>query len=381
MNPTGYAQVLEELPSVGGTPSVTYTIGDDILDQATTTSGTEFTTRRLVYDGHGSTRQLVSGGTTVSVNEQYNYDAYGVGVAPPESPGTSLLYAGEQFDSVLKQYYLRARYYDPSNGRFNQRDPARPDNFDPQSLHKYDYCQGDPTDRLDPSGQFSLAGVLAVVAVIAVLAFITFRIGFNTQYGDLKADILNYRKKGQERLMAEKSNYLAKNTETQTYDQDVLSFIIDAFTVNYPAITSEACGAAEGRLEQYFLQLFTYLTAFDAESVAGGVRRSILYESGALRKTGPNLGPYNVLILLPREYKDSVKDDIGPAWTNHELANATWHGSDAKKKGIIMLNPASAPIVGGSPLPIYYLYDAVFAPGTPFGPFKSLSVWPISGVE
>jgi len=36
---------------------------------------------------------------------------------------TNLLYTGEQFDTGLQQYYLRARYYNPSNGRFNRLDP------------------------------------------------------------------------------------------------------------------------------------------------------------------------------------------------------------------------------------------------------------------
>ena len=33
-NPTGYSQVLEELGTVGGTPSMSYVLGDDVLAQA-----------------------------------------------------------------------------------------------------------------------------------------------------------------------------------------------------------------------------------------------------------------------------------------------------------------------------------------------------------
>jgi RHS repeat-associated protein/prepilin-type N-terminal cleavage/methylation domain-containing protein len=111
----------------------------------------------------------VSGSSAISVSQQYNYDAYGVGVSLPSSPLTTLLYAGEQFDSVVKQYYLRARYYDPSNGRFSQRDTFAGNNFDPQSLHKYDYCHGDPVSGIDPSGEFTLIEVLVVIAIIGVL--------------------------------------------------------------------------------------------------------------------------------------------------------------------------------------------------------------------
>ena len=59
-----------------------------------------------------------------AVVEQYNYDAYGqsLGTQPTfASPAaTTMLYAGQQFDPALQNYYMRARYYDASNGRFNQ---------------------------------------------------------------------------------------------------------------------------------------------------------------------------------------------------------------------------------------------------------------------
>jgi len=80
------------------------------LAQATGTTETEID--YLLYDGHGSTRQLIaSNGTTVV--ESYSYDAYGVmlGGNPQTPAATNLLYAGEQFDTDAQQYYLRARYY------------------------------------------------------------------------------------------------------------------------------------------------------------------------------------------------------------------------------------------------------------------------------
>jgi RHS repeat-associated protein len=81
------------------------------------------------------------------------------------------LYGGEQYDSHLSQYYLRARYYDPANGRFNQIDPFGGNNSDPQSLHKYLYCHANPINNLDPSGNMALVAtffnVLNVVSIIA----------------------------------------------------------------------------------------------------------------------------------------------------------------------------------------------------------------------
>lgn len=42
-----------------------------------------------------------------------------------DPPATTLLYSGEQFDVDLQQQYLRSRYYDQENGRFNRLTPLR----------------------------------------------------------------------------------------------------------------------------------------------------------------------------------------------------------------------------------------------------------------
>ncbi len=114
-----------------------------------------------MYDGHGSTRQLVNN-TGATVLEDYSYDAYGVmlggnpgSASNPDAPATNLLYAGEQFDIDAQQYYFRARYYDPLNGRFNRMDDFAGSTQDPQSLHKYLYCHANPVNNVDPSGQLS----------------------------------------------------------------------------------------------------------------------------------------------------------------------------------------------------------------------------------
>ena len=98
---------------------------------------------------------VATDGTTI--NDSFTYDAYGLmlGGNPADTSGsTSLLYAGEQFDTDLQQYYLRARFYDPLNGRFNRTDPFAGSPQDPQSLHKYLYCHANPVNGIDPTGMF-----------------------------------------------------------------------------------------------------------------------------------------------------------------------------------------------------------------------------------
>ncbi len=46
-----------------------------------------------------------------------------------------------------------ARDYNPNTGRFQTMDAFEGTQSDPQSLHKYTYCQNDPVDGTDPSGE------------------------------------------------------------------------------------------------------------------------------------------------------------------------------------------------------------------------------------
>jgi len=89
-----------------------------------------------------------------------------------ENAATSLLYAGEYYDSDLSQYYLRARYYNPWSGTFNRMDDFAGNNSDPQSLHKYLYCHNNPVNAIDPSGNMGIStiGFIAIAAILLIVA-------------------------------------------------------------------------------------------------------------------------------------------------------------------------------------------------------------------
>jgi RHS repeat-associated protein len=185
-NHTGYSQTLEERvynsDVTTGTPGsiTTYLIGDDVVAQKK-----DGVVSYMLYDGHGSTRQLASiaGDMSVSVSANYSYDAYGVmlgGNPTPAAPAaTNLLYTGEYYDNDMMQYNLRARWYDTLNGRFNQMDSYTGDNEDPPSLHKYLYCYADPINNIDPTGMFSFSEISVTQLVSNMLR----RIDLGAVYG------------------------------------------------------------------------------------------------------------------------------------------------------------------------------------------------------
>jgi len=79
-------------------------------------------------------------------------------------------YTGEQYDTDLGLYYLRARYYKPEIGRFWTMDSYEGDEEDPSSLHKYIYCAVNPVNGTDPSGHLTYTEVLIVSTLSVVVA-------------------------------------------------------------------------------------------------------------------------------------------------------------------------------------------------------------------
>ena len=170
---TGYAQVLEELRDDGtGSLEVfrTYAVGHDVLSQTTHTPTYPHThTRYYLYDGQGSVWGLADEAGTVT--DYYAYDAFGIHLydAGAGTPNT-IRYTGEQFDPDLGQYYLRARFYEPTRGCFWTQDSYEGSPSDPISLHKYLYANANPVIYSDPSGRFSLTEMCQSVQIAGMYA-------------------------------------------------------------------------------------------------------------------------------------------------------------------------------------------------------------------
>jgi RHS repeat-associated protein len=112
----------------------------------------------LHADSLGSTVAVTD--STGAVEQTYDYDVFGVLRAAGGASGTRYTFTGEENDAS-GLVYLRARYYDPATGRFLSRDPSPADENDTQTLNRYVYVKNNPTNYVDPSGEYLTPGELA----------------------------------------------------------------------------------------------------------------------------------------------------------------------------------------------------------------------------
>jgi RHS repeat-associated protein len=104
------------------------------------------TTDYYATDGLGSTTSLSSSAGALA--NTYTYDSFGNTTALTGTVRNSFQYAGREFDPETGLYFNRARYFDPSAGRFLSQDPIRFTG----GVNFYRYTRNNPVVRTDPSG-------------------------------------------------------------------------------------------------------------------------------------------------------------------------------------------------------------------------------------
>ena len=143
-----YTQVLTEFGANGNTTNV-YEYGDG--RNSATINGTK---GYYLYDGRGSVAGLTgnSGGSMIT----YRYDAYGNTTKSNNTLNNPYQYNAEYTDSSTELQYLRARYYDSSQGRFATKDTYLGNVEYPLSRNLYTYVENNPLNYIDPSGHVPL---------------------------------------------------------------------------------------------------------------------------------------------------------------------------------------------------------------------------------
>jgi RHS repeat-associated protein len=133
-----------------GLPEVIYTSEGNKylhLPGAIVTENAAGESRYLLSDGLGSVRQAVD--DTGEVVAYHEFDPYGNPISLSSDPSNlpPYGYSGEWWENEIGLLYLRARWYTPGDGIFLSRDPM-------EDEPPYQYVQGNPVNRSDPSGLF-----------------------------------------------------------------------------------------------------------------------------------------------------------------------------------------------------------------------------------
>lgn len=123
----------------GGAVTAKYIWGANLISSAIGSN-----TNYYLYNGHGDVAHLAN--SSGAVTKTYEYDAFGNEKDASEPDVNPFRYCGEYYDLETKTYYLRARNYDPTIGRFLSEDPAQ------SGLNWYTYCYNNPIFFFDPSG-------------------------------------------------------------------------------------------------------------------------------------------------------------------------------------------------------------------------------------
>jgi RHS repeat-associated protein len=158
-------------------------LGGRGLEAITTTENSVTTTTYPLYDTHGNmvaTLTKNASGTSWNVGNERSYDVWGgvrSGAATGGPKGRYCANLGHVQDDESGLIYMRARYYEPSTGRFISEDRE----LDGENW--YTYGQNNPANAHDPSGNSAFSAVGGSVFWLIGMAYLS--IGYLAAYSAL----------------------------------------------------------------------------------------------------------------------------------------------------------------------------------------------------
>lgn len=122
----------------------------------------------------------------------YEYDSWGKLISIKDEQGNNITndtnsigyknpyrYRGYRYDNETGLYYLQSRYYDPEIGRFISADDLLATSCGVLEHNMYAYCNNNPINQMDSSGDISIA-IVGLVIGIAALVISSFNSSSNT---------------------------------------------------------------------------------------------------------------------------------------------------------------------------------------------------------
>jgi RHS repeat-associated protein len=125
-----------------------YLYGDEIDQLLADEVGVS--TRWMLADHQGTIKDVVD--RNGAVLNHISYDSFGQVVSQTSSIELRFGYTGREWDTETGLDYYRARYYDPSVGRFISEDPL---GFGGKDTNLIRYVKNSPTNWVDPSGKIT----------------------------------------------------------------------------------------------------------------------------------------------------------------------------------------------------------------------------------
>ena len=199
---TEYTQNLMEFGANGNTTNI-YEYGDG--RNSATINGTK---GYYLYDGRGSVAGLTGSNSGSMIT--YRYDAYGNTTKSNNTLNNPYQYNAEYTDSSTGLQYLRARYYDSSQGRFTAKDTYLGTIPNPLSCNLYTYVENNPLNYIDPSGHVKIGKSLGFP-----------KNNFKTSLSNVKSTV-----KTQAKVTVNKAKYIAvANSPNATSAEKTMAYI------------------------------------------------------------------------------------------------------------------------------------------------------------
>ncbi|CAM3317572.1 type IV secretion protein Rhs [Paenibacillus taichungensis] len=148
------AQIIAEAEVHNGTPvlKASYIRGAK-LDAIQYADGSK---AYVQVNGHGDVIELRD--SNGEVLNQYVYDIWGNILSKEEKVHNPFRYSGELWDDTTELQYLRARWYNPGEGRFLNEDTYNGELDDPLTQNLYTYVLNNPLRYVDPTGNKQCEG-------------------------------------------------------------------------------------------------------------------------------------------------------------------------------------------------------------------------------
>ncbi|WP_299059171.1 RHS repeat-associated core domain-containing protein [uncultured Polaribacter sp.] len=153
----GMSRVLIETDNAN-TPQNYYVYGLGLISRTNASNQTHY----YHYDFRGSTIAMTD--KNEAITHKYQYNDFGQLLESDEADTNAYRYVGKYgvaFEDT-ELYFMRARFYDPTTGRFLSEDPIWATNL-------YPYAENNPIGNIDPKGEKALHGAVFGSASTAIL--------------------------------------------------------------------------------------------------------------------------------------------------------------------------------------------------------------------